>query len=164
MIEPFRIASLAVDPGRLGLCRLPGAAGDLVGDVAAVLAWAPAVVVSMTGTEEMRALGAGPLAEHLAAAGIAWRHLPIADFTAPGVAGPPEWAALSAELHGVLDAGRGVLLHCRAGLGRSGMVAMRLLVERGEEPMAALARIRAVRPGTVETEAQLIWAAAGRPG
>lgn len=164
MIEDFRIASLAVGSGRLGICRLPGASGNLPGDVAAIRAWGPAMVLSMTGTEEMRRLGAGPLAELLAAQGIAWRHLPIADFTAPGAAGRPEWAALSAELQGALDAGHGVLLHCRAGLGRSGMVAMRLLVERGEEPMAALARIRSVRPGAVETEAQLIWAAAGRPG
>jgi protein-tyrosine phosphatase len=164
MIEAFRIASLPVGSGRLGICRLPGASGDLAGDVAAILAWKPTAVVSMTGMGEMRRLGAGALAEHLTSAGIAWRHLPIADFTAPGASGPPEWPELSAELHGALDAGGGVLLHCRAGLGRSGMVALRLLVERGEEPAAALTRIRAVRPGAVETEAQRAWAVSGRRG
>ncbi|MBR9844091.1 MAG: protein phosphatase, partial [Rhodobacteraceae bacterium] len=50
-------------------------------------------------------------------------------------------------------------VHCFGGCGRSGMAIMRLLVEMGEEPEAALARLRAVRPCAVETEAQRLWAA-----
>jgi hypothetical protein len=37
-------------------------------------------------------------------------------------------------------------------------------VEAGETPGAALARLRAVRPCAVETEAQLAWAKAGAEG
>ena len=40
------------------------------------------------------------------------------------------------------------------GLGRSGMIAARLLVELGEEPRAAIQRVRQVRPGAIETAAQ----------
>ena len=48
-------------------------------------------------------------------------------------------------------------IHCRAGLGRSGMIAARLLVERGMAPEQAIIEVRAARPGAIETEAQERW-------
>ncbi len=41
------------------------------------------------------------------------------------------------------------------------MALLRLMVEAGEDPGAALSRLRAVRPCAVETAAQFDWAAAG---
>ncbi len=41
------------------------------------------------------------------------------------------------------------------------MAVLRLMVEVGEAPEAALARLRAVRPCAVETEAQRDWAEQG---
>jgi hypothetical protein len=38
------------------------------------------------------------------------------------------------------------------------MIALRLMVEDGEAPDAALARLRAARPCAVETNAQMRWA------
>jgi protein-tyrosine phosphatase len=100
--------------------------------------------------------GAGDLPGRLAATGIGWRHFPIVDYGAPD-ADDPRWPPLAAELHTALDAGGRVLLHCHGGKGRSGMVALRLLVERGAAPAEALAAIRAARPGAVETAAQEAW-------
>ncbi len=157
-IEPFRIATLGLDGGgRIGLCRLPGRTGDLAGDVAAILRFGPHVVVSLTSREEMARLGAGELAGLLAASGMAWRPFPVVDFGVPAPSSLEAWDRLARELHAALDAGHGVLLHCLGGLGRSGMVALRLLTERGEAPDAALARIRRARPGAVETEEQGRW-------
>ena len=39
-------------------------------------------------------------------------------------------------------------------MGRTGTVAARLLVELGEEPDAAIQRVRAARRGTIQTAAQ----------
>jgi ADP-ribosyl-[dinitrogen reductase] hydrolase len=47
-----------------------------------------------------------------------------------------------------------LVIHCKGGLGRTGVVAARLLIELGETPNAALARVRAARPGAVETPEQ----------
>jgi len=162
MTLPLEIATIKLaSGGRIGICRLPGILDDLDGDLAVIRSWEPAFVVSMTGAEEMRRAGAASLPLLLDGQGIAWRHFPILDFGAPSDETLRDWPALSAELHAALDAGKGVLTHCRAGLGRSGMVSLRLLVERGEETAAALDRIRSQRPGAVETEAQRAWAAAG---
>jgi hypothetical protein len=42
------------------------------------------------------------------------------------------------------------------------MAVLRLMVECGEDPAQALARLRSVRPCAVETDAQLDWACAGQ--
>jgi protein-tyrosine phosphatase len=157
MSEALQIATVSAGLGRIGICRLPGRKGDLTGDMAIIRAWRPAFVVSMTEASEMREHGDGNLPALLESAGIAWRHFPIVDFGAPEAEVLPQWLALAKELHAALDAGGGVLLHCRGGLGRSGMVALRLLAERGEAPEAALARVRKARPGAVETEGQRVW-------
>jgi len=51
-----------------------------------------------------------------------------------------------------------VFAHCYGGKGRSGMVLLRLMVERGLDPDQALQDLRRVRPGAVETQAQWLWA------
>lgn len=155
-IEPFTIATLDLGQARIGISRLPGRSGDLIGDISAIRDWGATVVVSMTGFPEMAAKGAGDLANLLAASGIAHLHFPIRDFGTPEQA-DERWNELAGIVHARLDAGEAVLLHCMGGHGRSGMVALRLLVERGMEPQAALQLVRVERPGAVETAAQEAW-------
>ncbi|MCD6051116.1 MAG: phosphatase, partial [Verrucomicrobia bacterium] len=54
----------------------------------------------------------------------------------------------------VLRAGGKVLVHCRGGLGRAGTVACMLLMELGASRSEALRKVRAARPGAVETPTQ----------
>ena len=148
----FIVSPLPLRAGTLALCAAP--AGPEAR--AALAALAPALVVSMTEADESQALGLADLPGWLAARGIGWQPFPVADFAIP----PPgaDWARLAARANAALAAGQTVLLHCRGGLGRSGMVALRLMIEAGEEPGAALARLRAARQGAVETAAQEGWA------
>jgi ADP-ribosyl-[dinitrogen reductase] hydrolase len=67
------------------------------------------------------------------------------------------WAALSAQLHGTLERGGRVLVHCRGGLGRAGTIAALMLIERGWSAPQAISDVRAVRPGAIETEEQERW-------
>jgi atypical dual specificity phosphatase len=48
----------------------------------------------------------------------------------------------------------GVAVHCGAGLGRTGVVVAAYLVQQGEKPRDAIARIRKLRPGSIETTEQ----------
>lgn len=65
-----------------------------------------------------------------------------------------------------LAEGEAVAVHCGGGLGRTGTVLSCYLLESGEELGAqeAIRRVRALRPGSVETPAQLaaVRAWAGR--
>ncbi len=155
----FQIAQIdMIGGGRAGISPLPGRDGKALADLSTIARWGADIVVSMTTMAEMARFGMEDLGRELALMDIAHAHFPIADFNAP----PPDapWADLSARLHATLDRGGKVLLHCMAGRGRSGMVALRLMVERGQAPDDALARLRAARPGAVETVSQMEWATA----
>lgn len=159
--DPFAIHAVTLPGGgAIGLCRMPGRSGDVAADLAAIAAWSPRIVVSLAEAQELAAHGAAGIGAALVARGIAHRHFPIVDYGAPA-AGDPAWATLAAELHAALGAGGRALVHCMGGCGRSGMIALRLMVERGEAAEAALKRLRAVRPCAVETEGQMRWAARG---
>ncbi len=148
-MSDFEIAALALGPGVLGLAPCPAGARAL----AAVARWRPALVISLTEAHEA---DLRPLAVMLDEAGAGWLHLPVADYGVPADAGA--WRAALGRAGALLAGGGRVLVHCRGGCGRSGMLALALMVAAGEEGQAALSRLRAVRPCAVETAAQLAWA------
>ncbi|MFX7763978.1 protein-tyrosine phosphatase family protein, partial [Acinetobacter baumannii] len=71
----------------------------------------------------------------------------------------PAWRVLADGLRAALDRGERLVIHCRAGLGRSGMIAARLLVARGLPVETAIAAVRRARPGAIETSGQEAWIA-----
>ena len=53
-----------------------------------------------------------------------------------------------------LKRGENIVVHCRGGRGRSGLLAARLLVEMGVDPEAAILQVRAANPLAIETPVQ----------
>ena len=153
----FSISELAAGGGVLGICPLPGRFSPYTEDLAAILKWRPDHVLTMTTLAEMAPVGAGRLGQDLRNAGVEWHHLPVPDFGVP----PEQVQAGWPDLRDVMAGGGRVLAHCFGGCGRSGMALLRLMVEAGEPGSDALARLRAVRPCAVETDAQRDWAFAG---
>lgn len=72
-------------------------------------------------------------------AGVTYLRKPIHDHSVPG--GPGYMAEILASLREALRSPRPVYLHCRAGIGRTGMVAGCLLAEQGLGGQAALAEL-----------------------
>jgi atypical dual specificity phosphatase len=91
-------------------------------------------------------------AERLARFGLTEVHLPVPDFTAPTA---DQLTRGVRAINRALVAGQRVAVHCAAGLGRTGTLLACYLVSTGLEPKAAIARIREVRPGSVETAEQI---------
>ena len=88
---------------------------------------------------------------------------PIVTGAAPGARFEDTWPAVGDEARAVLRDGGSVLLHCRAGLGRTGTVAASLFVDFGMEPETAIDAVHAARPKTIETWAQLVYVRSLRP-
>ena len=68
------------------------------------------------------------------------------------------WEPISKNVQQKINDGDKILVHCRGGCGRTGMIVLRIMVEFGEDPDEALERLRKVRPCAVETKAQENWA------
>ena len=83
-----------------------------------------------------------------------WHHLPIRDVYIPDALFEELWEESGMRLRQILSQGGRVLLHCRGGIGRTGTIAARLLVEFGASPEEAIRMVRRARPGTIETPAQ----------
>lgn len=152
------IYGLSVGEGILALSALPGAGGDFEGDLAHIHDWQPGLVISLTSRIEMIAAGAETLGTEIQSMASRWVHLPIADFGVPTPEAAQRWPDVSQSARQALEGGGRVLVHCRGGCGRSGMMVLRLMIEAGEPPDQALARLRNLRPCAVETQAQMDWA------
>lgn len=161
--HPLEIATVptSCEMGRIGLTFCPGKKQplamtgawdrDLSLDVEAISDWGAAAVVSLIEEHEIEALGVASLGEEVFGRHMDWLHLPIADVSVPGPDFEQAWRQHGEGLRARLRDGFGVVVHCKGGLGRAGMIASRLLIELGIEPQEAIRRVRQVRPGAIET-------------
>lgn len=155
--------------GKLGIGMAPGR-----GDRTADAVWArdlhadlrrlrhvhkAQTLVTLLTDDEIQALGIGELADAVAVHGIEHLRLALKDGTAPTAEQEDAAMALLHALVQRLQDGRTVVVHCRAGQGRSGTVAAMVAAALGEPPSAAIARVRAVVPRAVETVTQEAYVA-----
>ena len=92
-----------------------------------------------------------PDSDALSSHSIEQVHIPVRDFTPPSLEQMTEFVALVEDS---VATGKPVGVHCTAGLGRSGTMAAAYLVSTGESAEDAMATVRGLRPGSIETEAQ----------
>jgi ADP-ribosylglycohydrolase/protein-tyrosine phosphatase len=161
--SPLQIAEILLKPGngRIGLTLCPGKKDDsrhwnrdLSEDLKVIRAWGATTVVTLIEDHEFQMLGIETLRHDVRALGMDWLHLPIVDVSIPDHRFEEAWELAGPKLHMRLDVGERILIHCRGGLGRTGLVAGLMLVERGCDSRSAIDRVRAVRPHAIETAAQ----------
>ena len=166
LTHPLEIAAISAGPafGQVGITFCPGKYDqhamsgywdrDLSLDLDAIRDWGAAAVVTLVEPKEFVLLRVERLGEEVHRRRMLWFHLPIVDVSTPDEGFERHWEVAGDELRTLLRSGRDVLVHCRGGLGRAGTIGARLLIELGMDPATAIRRVRAVRPGAIETPEQ----------
>lgn len=143
--------------GRLGLTGAPGRwrsematgrSGRLSADLRDLRSvHGASVLVTLQEAKELAPFGIAGLRTAARRNGLESIWLPIPDGY------PPASLDDAMKLVGViidrLEAGRVVVVHCLAGIGRTGTIAGCVLVALGATPPEAIARVRAVRSGSI---------------
>jgi len=146
-------------PGRLATMACPRGGDWLDDELQGLRTEGVEVVVSALTNSELVELQLSAEPELARQAGLTYISFPIPD------RGAPEEVAAITDLVGQLEerlaGGEFIVVHCRAGIGRSSLIAAAVLVREGLSPGEAWERISAARGLSVpDTEVQRAWLAA----
>jgi protein-tyrosine phosphatase len=112
------------------------------------------VLVSLLEPREYDRLEIPDMLQRARDVGLDVRHFPIIDVWVPRPDEADAFDTLIADIRASLDAGRRVVVHCRGGIGRSGLVAASVVTTYGLGPTDAIARVRQAQPLALETRLQ----------
>jgi protein-tyrosine phosphatase len=164
--DPIKVGFLPADAGLgpipIGMTfapgkKAPGIAGiwerDLDADLERLATkFRARVLVSLLEEHEYADLGITDLPTAAQKHGLEFLSLPIQD---GGI--PPSLSDAMAFVPQILDRLRTkgtVVVHCRGGLGRTGLIVACCLTTVGDEPPQAIAKVRDARPGAIENARQ----------
>ena len=149
--------------GKIGMTLCPGKVQkhgltgewerDLAMDLKAIQDWGTSTLVTLMAPKELEAVKVPGLPAEIPS-GMTHLLLPIPDGGVPGEAWERSWAQAGAKLRAELREGKKVVIHCLGGLGRTGTVTARLLVEFGMDADAAIKAVREARRGAIENSTQ----------
>jgi protein-tyrosine phosphatase len=143
-------------PGKLALASRPRGGDWLEEEMAGWRRAGVDTVLSLLTAEEEQELELKREGREANTRGMKFASLPIPDRQVPN--SESEVSATLDRLDADLSAGKNVVVHCRQGIGRTGLVAACLLVAKGLTPEAAVKTLSAARGNPVpETAEQRRW-------
>jgi protein-tyrosine phosphatase len=142
--------------GRLAVAPRPRGGDWLKDEVAAWREAGLGTIISLLESDEAEQLGLAGEGSAVESAGMRFLSFPMPDRGVP--ASTRQALSLLGNIAVVLEQGQNVAVHCRQGIGRSGLIAAALLVMTGIDVEKAIGVVSAARGLTVpETPGQLEW-------
>ena len=148
--EVFRIDSIG--KGCLAIMAHPASTGSVASTISEIAALGFHQVVSLLEPAEADVLGLAQEAELVTAQSMKFISYAIPDMGLP--ARSDDFARLAQSLFTQIDAGTNTLIHCRGGIGRSGLLAAAVLLRGGKDVQTAFAQVSLMRGRQVPETAQ----------
>jgi|TARA_B100001939_G_scaffold16341_1_gene13710 protein-tyrosine phosphatase len=147
--------------GKLGLCGCPGTLLDsnnqkigIENTLKILKNHHIDIIVSLLEISELKSLGCDNLIKEIKLNNFVWFHFPIIDFNIPTKNSLLKLNLLLSDLERFLKEEKNIIIHCKAGLGRTGTIASLLLAKLGISTKDAVQYIRKYRPGSIDTDEQ----------
>jgi protein-tyrosine phosphatase len=142
--------------GKLAMAARPRGGDWLPDDLANWKRAGIDTLLSLLTPDEERDLDLRDEAAEARTQGMEFASFPIPDRQTPK--SEAKWTEILEKVTRTLSEGKNVVVHCRQGIGRSGLLAACLLVRRGISPGAAVELVSAARGAAVpETAEQRDW-------
>jgi atypical dual specificity phosphatase len=130
-------------PGQLAGMEKPGSYSDLHDDLLYLVQRGVVHVITLT----ERPLPEGALTRY----GLVPYHLPIVDFSVPTL---EQAVALCQHVADALSRDESVVMHCLAGLGRTGTLLAAYQIWKGQSAGQAIQAVRRIEPGYIQSNEQ----------
>lgn len=155
-MRPTLWTTLTAAGGAVSIAARPRPGNWLTDEMRALHAAGIDLLISALTDTETRELGLADEPAAAKAAGLHFAALPIPDLGVP--ADTASFLAALDQIAARVESGGHVAVHCRAGIGRSSLIAVLLLARAGWEPEAAITHLGTLRGVTVpETDQQRAW-------
>jgi ADP-ribosyl-[dinitrogen reductase] hydrolase len=171
--HPIRIDELQVLNGCLGLSFCPGKkdVGQLTGhvwdrdlnaDILKIVEWGANIWINLMEDWDIKEVDLNPsfFKEKIESFDIQYIHFPIVDGGIPNFADEELWCKeISPFLLTQLNLGKKIFVHCRGGLGRTGIIASRILFDAqvSSDAKEIMIMVRATRSNAIENITQENW-------
>jgi len=152
--EMYKVGTMG--DGFLAIMACPSVEADSPATIENIARLGIKLVVSLLEPSEARSLGLDAERLEAKACDMGFVSFPIPDMGLP--ASVEDFAQITQMLFTHVNAGTNTLVHCRAGIGRSGLLAAGVLLHTGmnaEEAFAYVSRMRGIR--VPETPEQHVW-------
>jgi ADP-ribosyl-[dinitrogen reductase] hydrolase len=146
--------------GLIGITSCPGMKDEfccldtykesLNDDLLTIRNWGAIALVTLLDGSELNTLGVKELSNKAVSHNLAWIHLPIRNLSIPDEKFDEQWASAGPRLNQWLREGHRIVIHCKEGVGRAGIVAVRLMIELGMLPGQAIKAVQMARPGSLQ--------------
>lgn len=158
MSHPFDILDIPAHSGRLIFTPCPGTKDTSIDSALSTLKQAgAAAVLTLMPSPELAQNAATDLPALCAAQGLSWLHLPVADDQVPLSDFEALWPAAMAQISRLLAADKAIAIHCKGGSGRTGLIAVRILIELGMDRREVISLVQVLRPKAIQHPAHVGW-------
>jgi len=161
--HPLRIDTINLpgNTGRIGMTFCPGKTTkgiycgkwerNLEWDLAVIEESGAATLISVMEDHEFELLKVPDFKNSVKDRSFQWEQLQVKDTCVPSANVEAQWKLLRQKIHAQLKNNELIVIHCRGGLGRTGLLSAMILVEHGFSPVEAISMVRKTRSRTIET-------------